>query len=151
MQMNIRHIFSIFSIIWIVLMALFLDSCKKQDLATYTITVGAYTQDGSGNYVFTGNELIFDSNEECQTWSRTATGDSHSASSHLHFNAAANVSYDNSNVTFSWTEYGPELDQESIEITCNNATGGVNKTVTNTSYYQDKPNLYLKIISVVEN
>ena len=42
-------------------MPLFLDSCKKQDLTIYTITVGAYTQDGSGNYVFTGNELIFDS------------------------------------------------------------------------------------------
>lgn len=53
--------------------------------------------------------------------------------------------------TFSWTEFGPELDQESIETTCSDAIGGVNKTVTNSSYYQDKPNLYLKIISVVEN
>ena len=57
----------------------------------------------------------------------------------------------NSNTTFSWTEYGPELDQESIEMTCGAAAVGVNKTVNNLSYYQDKPNLYLKIINVVEN
>jgi len=139
------------TMITITLVTLCFSSCNKSDTTSYTITVGAYTLDSLSNYVFTGNELIFDSNEECQTWSRTAPGDSHSATSHLHYNAAANVSYDNSNTSFSWTEYGPELDQASIETTCSNANGGVNKTVNNSSYYQDKPNLFLKIISVVEN
>ena len=149
--MKTQHLFSSLTMTCIAVFVLSISSCNKSDSGSYTITVGAYTQDSLGNYIFTGNELIFDSNEECQTWSRTAPGDSHSSSSHLHYNAAANVSYDNSNTTFSWTEYGPELDQESIETTCSYATGGVNKTVSNSSYYQDKPNLYLKIISVVEN
>ena len=139
------------TMIGIALVALCSNSCNKSDTTSYTITVGAYTLDSLANYVFTGNELIFDSNEDCQTWSRTASGDSHSTASHLHYNAAANVSYDDSNTSFSWTEYGPELDQVSIETTCSNANGGVNKTVNNSSYYQDKPNLFLKIISVIEN
>ena len=150
-EMKTQHLLSTLTIIYLAIFVLSNTSCNKSDSESYTITVGAYTQDSIGNYIFTGNELIFDSNAECQIWSRTAPGDSHSSSSHLHYNAAANVSYDESNTTFSWTEYGPELDQESIETTCSNATGGVNKTVTNSSYYQDKPNLYLKIISVVEN
>lgn len=140
-----------FNVICIVVLALSLESCDKSDSGSYTITVGAYTLDGSGNYIFTGNELIFDSNEECQTWSRTAAADAHSTASHQHYNAAADVSYDNGSTTFSWTEYGPELDQQAIEATCSNGNNGVSKTVNNSSYYQDKPNLYLKITSVVEN
>lgn len=149
--MKTQNIFSNFTITFTAVFVLCCSSCNKSNLGSYTITVGAYTQDSAGNYLFTGNELIFDSNEECQTWTRTAPADSHSSSSHLHYNSAANVSYDNSNTTFSWTEYGPELDQESIEMTCGAAAAGVNKTVNNLSYYQDKPNLYLKIIDVVEN
>jgi len=149
--MKTQHLLSTLTVICLLIFVLCISSCNNSDSGSYTITVGAYTPDSLGNYIFTGKELIFDSNEECQTWSRTAPGDSHSSSSHLHYNAAANVSFDNINTTFSWTEFGPELDQESIETTCSDAIGGVNKTVTNSSYYQDKPNLYLKIISVVEN
>lgn len=149
--MKIQSFFSLLTLICTAALMVCFSSCDKSDAGTYTITVGAYTKDSLGNYVFTGNELIFNSNEACQTWSRTASGDAHSSSAHLHYNAAANVSYNSTDITFSWTEYGPELDQESIETTCNNAIGGVNKTVDNTSYYQDKPNLYLKIISIVEN
>ena len=132
-------------------------SCKKDDTTnsinstTYTITVGAFTMDGSGNYVATGNELIFDSHQECQTWSRTAPADAHSTTTHLHYNAAANVSFDYSTTTFNYTEYGPELDQAAIETTCEAGVNGVDKSVDNASYYQDKPNIYLKITSVVEN
>jgi len=126
------------------------DTTSNETGTTWTITVGAFTLD-NGSYIATGNELIFNSKEECQTWSRTARGDNHNPNTHLHYNAAANVSYDNNSNTFSWTEFGPELDQTSIENTCSNGTNGVNKTVNDYSYYQDKPNLYLKIVDVVEN
>ena len=135
------------------------QSCDKDDEtpdeentsgSSWTITVDAYTLD-NGVYTATGNELIFDSEEECQTWNRTAQEDAHDTESHEHFNAAADVSYDNSTTTFSWTEYGPELDQATIDATCSAGDNGVSKTVDNSSYYQDKPNLYLKISSVTEN
>lgn len=117
---------------------------------TWTITVGAFTLE-DGEYIATGHELIFDSKEECQIWSRTAPSDIHSSSSHLHYNAAADVSYDATSKTFSWTEYGPEIDEASIESTCESGVNGAQKTVNDNSYYQDKPNLYLKITDVVEN
>lgn len=117
---------------------------------TWTITIEAFTL-ADDTYTSTGKTLIFDSKEKCQTWSRTANGDDHNSNSHLHYNAAANVNYDNTSVTFTWTEYGPEIDQISIENTCSNGVNGITKTVNNKSYYQDKPNLYLKIVSVVEN
>jgi hypothetical protein len=53
--------------------------------------------------------------------------------------------------TFTWIEYGPEIDQQGIEATCNGGIGGVSKTVDNQNYFQDKPNLFLKITSVIEN
>lgn len=141
---------SIITVLSFVLLSLSFGSCNKSD--SYTITVEAYTKDGDGNYIATGNELIFYSDQECQTWSRTAAGDTqHSMDSHLHYNAAANVSYDNETTTFHWTEYGPEIDQESIDATCSAGVDGINKSVNNTTYYQDKPDLYLKITNVVEN
>lgn len=128
---------------------IFTFSCNKS--ASYTITIGVFTQDSLGNYISTGNDLILDSKTECQTWSRTAQADAHSTSSHLHYNAAANVSYDEDNTSFTWTEYGPELDQQTIESTCSAGVDGVTKTVNNTTYYQDKPTVFLKIIDVVKN
>ena len=118
---------------------------------TYTITIGAYTLDNSGNYIATGNFLVFNSYDQCQIWNRTAGADAHFSFSHLHYNAAADVFFDNITTTFSWTEYGPELDSVSISATCAAGLLGVNKTVNKTSYYQDKPNLYLKIDTVVQN
>jgi len=136
----------------LVIILIFTCCNKVEDSSiTYTITIDAYTLDNSGNYIATGNTLTFDSHEQCQTWSRTAGADSHSSSSHLHYNAADEVSFDNESTSFNWTEYGPELDQASIDATCSAGAGGVNKTVNDVSYYQDKPNLYLKINSVVAN
>jgi hypothetical protein len=120
------------------------------DASSWTITVGAFSL-SNGEYTALGNELIFDSKEECQTWSRTAQGDSHDSNPHLHYNAAAAVSYNNSTTTFTWTEYGPETDQTSIESTCSAGANGVTKTVDDNSYYQDKPNVYLKITNVEGN
>lgn len=133
-------------------------ACEKEENSTieennnssFTITVGAFSLD-NGVYTALGNELIFDSEEECQTWSRTAGADIHDSNSHLHYNAAADVLYDKNSTTFSWTEYGPEADQATIETTCSNAVSGISKTVNSTSYYKDKPNVYLKITRITEN
>lgn len=123
-------------------------SCDKStNDRDYTITVGVFTEN-NGVYTATGNELIFDSKTECQTWSRTAQGDAHDANTHLHYNAATNVSYNSTDSIFSWTEFGPELDQAAIEATCAAGLNGVTKTVNASSYYQDKPSVYLKIIKV---
>jgi len=140
-----------YTLLFTLLLAIYFSNCSNPKVTSYTITVGAFTQDSNGQYVFTGNELMFDSNEECQTWSRNASADSHSISSHLHYNAAANLSYDNNKTNLSWTEYGPELDQQSIEATCINSIGGVSKTVNDSLYFQDKPNLFLKITNIIEN
>jgi len=117
---------------------------------SWTITVGAFSLN-NGIFTALGNELIFDSKEECQVWNRTAQGDNHNSNSHLHYNAAADVSYDNNLIIFSWTEYGPEITQASIENTCSDGVNGVSKVVNDYNYYQDKPNVYLKITNVVEN
>lgn len=131
--------------------------CSKDDSGveeinstSWTITVGAFSLN-NGIFTALGNELIFDSKEECQVWSRTAQGDNHNSNSHLHYNAAADVSYDNTLIIFSWTEYGPEITQASIENTCSDGVNGVSKVVNDYNYYQDKPNVYLKITNVVEN
>lgn len=126
------------------------EAPDASDQGSWTISVGAFTLDGD-TYVDTGVALTFESEGTCQTWSRTARGDAHDSESHPHYNAATNVAYDNDAKTFSWTEYGPELDQSSIEATCAQGTGGVTKTVDEDSFYQDKPNLYLKLIGAVQH
>ena len=123
-----------------------LSSCNKEQ--QYTVTVGVF-QLSNDVYTATGNELTFVTQDECQTWSRTAQADNHSSSEHLHYNAAINVSYDNSTRTVTWTEFGPELDQVSIDNTCAAGVNGVTKSVNDTDYFMDK-NIYLKITNVVE-
>jgi hypothetical protein len=120
---------------------------EEPDKDAYTITVSAFSL-SNGVYTALGNELVFDSKEECQTWTRTAQGDAHSSAAHLHYNAAANISYNSTDTIFSWSEFGPELDQAAIDATCSTGLNGVNKTVNTSSYYQDKPNVYLKITKV---
>ena len=126
----------------------FLISCEKKQEEIFTIIIGVWSKDSLNNYVDTGNELIFNSKEDCQIWSRTAMPDVHSSQSHLHFNAATNVSLDLTNNSFGWTEYGPELDENTIVETCNSGVDGVVKSVNDTAYYQDKPNVFLKIKSI---
>lgn len=115
---------------------------------SYTITVGVYVLNGS-IYEDQNKDLIFDTQEACQSWSRTAQADNHSSSSHYHFNAAKNTAYDSSTETITWTEYGPELDQKSIDATCEDGSKGANKTANKSDYTEDK-NFYLKIKSVIE-
>lgn len=111
-----------------------------------TITVGVFNEN-NGVYTATGSELVLDSKLECQTWSRSTLADGHSDGSHLHYNAASNVSFNSTDSTFSWVEYGPELDQCAINSACDRGVGGVSKTANTTSYFQDK-SVYLKIISI---
>ena len=117
---------------------------------SYTITAGVYTKT-DGVYVDTSKTLTFDSRAECQVWARDAQADGHSTGVHDHWNAAGDVYYDNVNRVFTWTEYGPELDAGTVEGLCMNKVEGVTKTIDETNYYQDKTNLYLKIINIVTN
>lgn len=115
---------------------------------SYNVTVGIYILNGS-TYEYQNKDLVFDTQEACQSWSRTAPADKHSSSAHDHFNAAKNTSYDPTTETITWTEYGPEIDQSSIDATCENGSNGVTKTANKTEYTADKK-FFLKIKSVVE-
>jgi hypothetical protein len=138
-------------------LALFVLACEKEDdstnppvepTPTYRITVGVYILDG-GNYTDQNKDLVFDTQEGCQTWSRTAQADAHSSSAHFHFNAAKNTTYDSTSETIAWMEYGPELDQPSIDATCDAGNNGAPKTANKTDYTADK-NFFLQIKSVEE-
>jgi hypothetical protein len=59
--------------------------------------------------------------------------------------------FDNITTSFSWTEYGPELDFSAISATCAAGVLSVILTVYSSSYYHEKPNLYLKIEAVDQN
>ena len=126
-------------------------SCEKETNSedSYTITIAAFEL-VNGIYTNTGNTITFNSVGDCQTWSRTSNDTIHGNNgSHLHFNAAKNVNYNAADSIISYTEFGPELSQEDIDAVCsNNSQNGVDKVVTASSYYQDKPTLYLKIINV---
>ena len=47
-----------------------------------------------------------------------------------------------------FTEYGPAVDEASVEEMCNSLTGGINKTVYFDNYSEDEFGLFLKLISV---
>lgn len=115
---------------------------------TYTVTVGVYTLNGS-TYEDKNKDFVFETKPECQTWSRTAPADKHSTESHLHYNAAKNTTYNESTETITWVEYGPEIDQTSIEGVCENGSNGATKTANSKDYTADK-NFFLKIKSVEE-
>ena len=137
----------------LILSILVFTSCNKDDeevesTNSYTVTVGVYILNG-GTYEDQNKDLVFQTQDACQTWTRTAQGDTHSSSSHDHFNAAKNTSYDATTETLTWTEFGPELDQVAIDATCESGNNGATKTATKTSYNADK-NFYLQIKSVVE-
>jgi hypothetical protein len=96
-------------------------------VSTKTITVGVYLLSGS-TYTDSDKDLVFTTSEDCQSWSRTAQGgDGHSNSSHDHFNAAKEVTYD--------------------DATCSAGADGAIKTANKTDYIQDK-NFYLQIKKV---
>ena len=133
---------------------LLLVSCNNENTeniteeTTYSITVGVYILNGT-EYIDQNKDFIFLTQEECRFWSRTAQADTHSTVSHEHYNAAKNTTYNSNTQMITWVEYGPEIDQNSIDITCANGSNGVTKTVNKVSYTADK-NFFLKIKSVVE-
>ncbi|WP_139955984.1 hypothetical protein [Flavicella sediminum] len=130
------------------------DAGNEMDVApettekSYSITVGVFIQNGN-TYTDQNKDLVFVTQDACQSWSRTASGDDHNASSHLHYNAAKNTSYNATTETITWKEYGPEISQELIDATCDNGSNGATKTADKTSYHADK-NFFLKIKAVVE-
>ena len=126
-----------------------LEPATNNSSKSYTITVGVYTESG-GTYTDQNKDLVFINQADCQSWSRTAQNDGHDTASHDHYNAAKNTVYDDDTETISWDEFGPELDQSSIDATCSAGNNGATKTANKTDYSVDK-NFYLKIKSVVEN
>lgn len=116
---------------------------------SYTVTVGVFILDG-GEYIDQNKDLVFITQDECQSWSRTAQGDTHTASSHDHFNAAKNTTYDVSTETITWLEFGPELNQTEIDATCEAGTDGATKTANKTDFNADK-NFFLQIKTATVN
>lgn len=109
-----------------------------------TVTVGVYRQETDLSFTDTGYDLVFEVGAVCETWDRTTNvSDSFSSTTHLHYNAANDSSYDGS--TFHWTEYGPEHSLADVEATCAAGTGGVTKAVDSVNYYEDHPGVFLRI------
>jgi len=112
------------------------------------LTLGVYELVG-GCYEDRDKDLEMDLDAACHTWSRTTTkADDHSSESHEHFNAAADMAYDQ--VTFTWTEYGPEASQGDIEELCESGVAGTAKEATWNDYVEEPPGsgAWLRIKSV---
>ncbi len=134
------------------------DTCDAAEDTEFSIvepsvvTVGVFTQEDDGCYVDTGKTLVFDIDEECFVWTRTAQGHDDNGGLeavdgvHDHFNAGDEMSYVDG--VFTWTEYGPEHNQEDIEATCGLGEDGFVKAVNATDYYADHGGLYLRIIDI---
>lgn len=121
----------------------------KSENGDYTITVGIYILE-SGVYEYQNKDFVFKTQEACQTWSRTAPGDIHSSNAHEHFNAAKNTTYNPDTETITWNEFGPEVDQQSIDDTCEKGSNPAIKTANKADYTADK-NIFLKIKLVEKN
>jgi hypothetical protein len=115
------------------------------------VTIGVFTQDQE-TYVDTGKTLYFEVGTPCYSWTRTAQAHEDNGSLeaidevHDHYNSGDNTYYENG--SFTWTEYGPEHTQETVETVCANGEDGVTKTVTSDQYYEDHGGLFLKIVSI---
>lgn len=111
-----------------------------------SVTVGVFEQlEEGGEITPTGLALNYLVGVDCQTWSRTAKAHGSFETSHLHYNAAAGVSY--AFGSFTWTEYGPAHSQTEIDGICAAGTGGFTKTVNTVDYEPDK-DVFLKITNV---
>ncbi|MDX8390427.1 MAG: hypothetical protein R8M38_08045 [Mariprofundaceae bacterium] len=122
------------------------DAGATTDTAATVVTVGVFRQEADMSYTDTGITLTFTVGVHCETWDRTTQGDDFNASPHLHYNAADLSFY--SDDSFGWTEFGPGHTLQEAQDTCEAGVGGVEKVVNSTSFYKDKPNVYLKITNV---
>ena len=101
------------------------------------LTLGVYEL-VDGCYVDQGIDLTFAFGVACDSWSRTTKKpDDFSDESHLHYNAADDMTYDQ--VTFTWTEYGPEHSQQDIDELCASGAGGTSKEASWTGYVEEPP------------
>jgi hypothetical protein len=124
------------------------DSVSSCDSTIHTcVTVGVYKFENN-DYVDLNKDLIYTVGANCETWTRTAPADDVNSESHLHYNAQNGSTYVDG--VFTWYEYGPEHDQDSINTTCangDNAVDGVEKSISTTVYHA-QGNFHLKIKSV---
>lgn len=118
----------------------------KLDDSSKTITVGIFYK-SNDEYISTGKKLYFNSKTECQSYIRNAEADNHSSITHLHYFSAGSVYLNESDTIFVWTEYGPQMNQASIDHYCNNKINGIKKEISTKDYYKDN-NSYLKILRI---
>jgi hypothetical protein len=115
------------------------------------VTLGVFTKDQE-TYVDTGKTLYFEVGVPCYSWTRTAQPHDDNGTLeavdevHDHYNSGDETLY--TNESFTWTEYGPEHSQESVDSVCGDGEDGVTKTVPLNEYYEDHGGLFLRIIAV---
>jgi len=104
-------------------------SYEQVDITT-TVTIADYSLLMNGTYSEKPNseDLVYLTGIQCQTWSRTQE------SGTVNYNAATDVSYNLENASITWTEFGPDPSQSSIESTCAAGLMGVTKTVVDGEY-----------------
>jgi len=120
-----------------------------QHLESFTITVGEYTLE-NGEYIYSGVDRNITTNVHCDVFSLSADSDEHNESAHTHYYAVSNAWYDRYSKTLNWTDYGPAIDEATVEEMCQMGSGGTYKSASSESYTQDGE-IYLKIISVESN
>ncbi|MDC0369072.1 hypothetical protein OAN13_05185 [Opitutales bacterium] len=122
---------------------------SHQHLESFTITVGEYTLE-NGEYIYSGVDRNIMTNVHCDVFSLSADSDEHNESAHTHYYAVSNAWYDRYSKTLNWTDYGPAIDEATVEEMCQMGSGGTYKSASSESYTQDGE-IYLKIISVESN
>ena len=112
------------------------DTSSSSDASSSgtTVTVTSYVLEDDGSYTEKGTPLVFEVGVACQTWSRIAPegDDVNPEPNHLHYNAATDVAFDGT--TLTWTEFGPEHEDGAVGPLCEAGTGGEPKTATTDDY-----------------
>ncbi|MGB0592071.1 MAG: hypothetical protein ACPGU1_20505 [Myxococcota bacterium] len=115
----------------------------KVTLTSFVLEDGAYRE--------MGTPLVFEVGVPCQTWSREAKGDDiNPEDGHLHYNAATDVAFDGT--TLTWTEFGPEHEDGVVVPLCESGDGGASKSANNEDYTpatdSSANRAYLKVTAV---
>ena len=101
-------------------------------------------------YIQWSGPQYYDQSTLLDVFSLSADSDEHNESAHTHYHAVSNAWYDRYSKTLNWTEYGPTIDEATVEEMCQMGSGGLSKSASSESYTQDGE-IYLKIISVESN
>ena len=100
------------------------------------VTVGVFAKEKDGSYTDLGRDITFEVGVPCFTWDRTSGPHDEYTDSHPHYNASDGNTYVDG--TFTWTEFGPEHDQASVEDVCAAGMGGTEKWANWTDYYEEQ-------------